>query len=178
MPEYHSDDPARWTMPTGTLAQTFSRYLATTDHSPLVSGRLYFNGIFLPAGIVVTNITFRMGDTAMAGGTNHWFCLYDKNRAKIAATVDGGTTWDPPTRVLALSSPYTVATSDFFYVGIMCQATTLPSLIGAPVIHSSSTGIAPVLVGSADSGLTNAASAPATAAVLTVLAKPLLAWIT
>lgn len=156
-------------MPTGALAANMQPGLAGNTAISLTSGTLnLFRGLLLPAGRAVSSITFVSGATALATGTHQWFALYDLSRNKLAVTVnDTSAAWGglfPKT--LALSAPYTPPTDMEVYVGITVVATTPPSLSGA-----GTTGgiriLTPIFGGSSTAGLTDPASAPATAGALT-----------
>jgi hypothetical protein len=155
--------------PAAALADTFPRDEMISNAITLIgSGFLTFTPIYLTAGQIVTNITFFSGATALATGTNQWFCLYSKARAKLGVTSDDtSTAWATNVpKTLALSAPYTAPTSDVYLLGIMVNATTPPSLSGKLTLNTAFVP-APVLNGTSTSALTNPASAPGTAAALT-----------
>lgn len=153
--------------PTGSIAETFPRD-ATANGSVLVSARLHFVSIHLDAGQVVTNETWHAGTTAAGTPLNQWACLYSSARAKLAVSDDATTAaWAADTpKTFTLTTPYTVPTSGLYYLGLCVVATTVPSLRSL-ASSAAINGIAPVRSGFADTGLTDPASAPATAAALT-----------
>lgn len=158
--------------PSGAIAESVSRFtVAGTNVSPLSTGRLTLvGGIVIPGGVAVNTITFLSGTTALATGTNQWFALYDTSRAKLAVTADDtSTAWGTNTfKTLTLSATYTPSVDTAVYVGVMVAATTVPSLRCAfDQGFTGFTNVAPIMAGSSDSGLTNPASAPATAAAIT-----------
>jgi hypothetical protein len=152
---------------TGAVAESFSRLGASITNlgsTVLTSGQQLFVGIPMITGQVVTAITFVSGTTALAGGSNQWFSLYDATHAKLQVTSDDtSTAWAANTaKTLTLASPYTIPSDGIYYAGIMVNATTVPSLLG---VGSTAviTALAPQLTvkDSANTGLTNPASAPA-----------------
>lgn len=156
-------------MPTGAVAETHSRTSRSDNNQTvIISGRMSLTLIRIPKGKVVSNITFVSGSTAATAPTHQWFCIYDKNRNKLAVTVDdGATAWAANTpKTLALSAPWTCPADDYYYVGVVVVATTVPNFSGATLALGLS-GIAPVIASSTDSGLTDPASAPAICATLT-----------
>lgn len=154
---------------TGAIAESYDRSEVTSGNvGLLVSGRLHLVEMPLSKGQVVTSITFKSGTTAAVNPTAQHFHIWSAARAKLAVTNDdGATAWASNTeKTLALSSQYTVATSGLHYIGILVAAGTVPSFLG----HGPSSliaGAAPILSGSADTGLTDLASLPTTAAALT-----------
>lgn len=156
--------------PSGAVSERYFRhYLSLTTQNVLASGRLSLYAIELLAGQVVNSITFLTANTpAMSGATNQWFSLWDASRNKLGVTNDdGATAWPVFTpKTLALTAAYTVPTSGLYYLGIVVVATAVPTLIGASAA-SQLGGIAPILCGTSNTGLTNPASAPATANAIT-----------
>lgn len=154
---------------TSSLASTYDRATSTeTDEGSLSTGRLNLYRIFLPKGLSVTTISFWSMTTAVSVGANQWFALFDSTRAKLAVTADDtSTAWAANTKktLTVTSGPYVTTTTGWYYLGIMIKATTCPSLAAA-----ASGGLAniraaaPIPCGTADTGLTNPASCPSTAA--------------
>lgn len=161
-------------LPTAALHQTVPRHALLGNATTLSTGRMTLVRITLPAGTVVSNITFVSATTALGTGTHQWFALYDANRALLAVTAnDTSTAWSANTaKTLAIASPYTITTTGDYYLGINVTASTVPTLLG--VIHSNSVAInlPPIVCGydGTNTGLTTPAGAPATAAALTALA--------
>lgn len=170
-----------WTLPTNGVAQTFDRNVAASDLTGgLSTGRLNMVGIYLRAGQAVSNITFVAGSTALSSGSNQWFSLWSSARAKLGVTADDtNTAWAANTaKTLAMASPYVVPASGLYYLGITVVATTVPTLRGVLGGNAVIFGIAPILAGTSDTGLTNPASAPATAAALTASTAMPYAYVT
>lgn len=155
--------------PAGAMAETAPRAVATlATVSALTSGTLRLVAIALAAGQVVTSVRFTSIGAATTP-TNQWFGLFDSSRAALRLTADDTTTaWGAnASKTLALSSPYTVATSGLYYLGLMVAAAAVPTLVG---ISSTSiaTGITPILAGnSSDAGLTAPPALPFAAGALT-----------
>lgn len=124
--------------------------------------------IYLHAGDVVTNLSFRSGATAAGTPLNWWFALYSDaaTPALLAQTADQTTTaWAANTTMTkALASAYTVPKSGIYWAAIMVKATTVPTLLGcvaAPAIVTGERNL------SQSSGSALAATAPATIATPT-----------
>lgn len=154
-------------LPTGlfrvTIPRTNSGWAPTM--APLLSGRLSMQAIYLKAGETVSNIMFMSGSTAMATPTNWWFALYGTDGTTLLRQTADQTTaaWAASTqKTLALTTPYTVPTSGYYYLGIMVKASTVPTLYGVS-INVNITGLAPVMEGTSTTALTTTAPNPALA---------------
>ena len=161
-------------------AETFPRVGSQMGNtSILASGRLHLVGIFLPAGLVVTNIAFWSATTALSSGTNQWFSLWDAAIAKLAVTSDDtSTAWPANTeKSLALTSPYTVPSSGRYYLGLTVVATTPPTMATSGSINAIAAK-APNIGGASTTGLTDPASAPSTAVTPSSLSQPMYAGVT
>lgn len=159
-----------WTLPTGAIAQTTPRVAATSDQSLLSTGRLTLAAVYLRAGQVVANISFLSGTTPLATGSNQWFSLWSSARVLRGVTADDtSTAWAANTlKTLAMVSPYTITTTGIHYLGILVVASTVPTLRSVS-LGSAVSGLAPIITGTSDTGLTNPASAPGTAAAITAV---------
>jgi hypothetical protein len=152
--------------PATALQETMPRNAATTGNlAALSTGRATFVGMYLPAGRVVTSITFVSGSTALSGNTNWWFTLASSNGTRLGLTADqtvagwGGNT----AKTLALTSPYTVTAEGIYYLGVMEAATTVNTLAGINISTIlSTTAPLPAAIDSTNVGLTTPATAPAT----------------
>lgn len=124
--------------------------------------------IYLHAGDVVTNLSFRSGATAAGTPVNWWFALYSDaaTPALLAQSADQtSTAWAAnTTKTLALASAYTVPKSGIYWAAIMVKATTVPTLLGACAAPAIVTGERNL---SQSSGSALAATAPATIATPT-----------
>lgn len=165
--------------PTGTLAETFPRALATTNTSALTSGTLFLHGIYLTAGQLVSNIGIISATTAAGTPTNYFFALYDGARALRAQSANQTTTaWAANTaKTLAMTSAYRVPTSGMYYIGLMVTATTVPTIHGGPAkANAVVSSTIPILHGNSTTGLTTALPDPA--AAITAGTTSIYAWVT
>jgi hypothetical protein len=124
--------------------------------------------IYLHAGDVVTNLSFRSGATAAGTPVNWWFALYSNAAipALLSQSADQtSTAWAAnTTKTLALAAAQTITVSGVYWAAIMVKATTVPTLLGC-------VGAAAIVTGernlSQSSGSALAATAPATIATPT-----------
>lgn len=169
----------------GVQYQTFDRRLVTGTAFQPTSGTLTMTGIWLPAGTVVTGITFVSGATGETGGTNLWYALYRSDtRALLAQSTNdtGATSFGANTALRkALTAPQTCPYTGLYYLGYCStnSAGTQPSLavytVGSTNVIGAITGMTPILAGTADAALTT--TAPATAAALTSITTILYAFV-
>lgn len=139
-----------------------------TGQVALATGVMTSVPIYLHAGDVITNLSFRSGATAAGTPTNYWVALYSDaaTPALLAQSADQtSTAWAAnTTKTLALSSAYTVPKSGIYWAAIMVAATTPPTLLGcvaAPAIVTGERNL------SQSSGSALTATAPATIATPT-----------
>ena len=153
--------------PAGALGTTMDRRTVASAALPAVaSGTLRLTAIWLAKGAVVTSATYVAG-TAATALTNRWFSLFDASRNLLKTTADNTAAWSAGAALtIPFSSTYTVPADGLYYVGITEVATTPTALRGMGG-SSNAIGIPPILNGDSSSGLTNAASTPATAAAIT-----------
>ena len=161
-------------LPTGVIAETFPRGLAAAGGSTvsaLSSGTLVMAGIYIPAGVAVSNITFCTSSTAESGGTHGWYVLTDSSLVVKGVTADktGAAFWSANTvTTVALGTPFTTTYAGLHYIGWMIAATTLPTAIA----HNSSgfgtvlSSLTPALAGKSNTGQT---TPPSLGATLTAL---------
>ncbi len=163
--------------PTASAYESVLRQACDANLSVLATGTLLLQAIYLPAGTVVSSITCVSGATALGTGTNQWFALYDSSLNKLAVTSDDtSTAWAADTaKTLSFSTAFVTTYSGLHYIGVMVKATTVPTLAGTAT-RASITGLAPKLCGTSSTGLTNPASAPATAAAITAVAASIYAY--
>lgn len=157
----------------GALYETFDRNLCNEVNMALLStGRLSLQAIYIPAGTVVSSISFWSATTAAGTPTNQLFGLYDSSLNLLrSSTNDTTTAWAANSRkTLSLTSTFTTTYSGIYYLGIMVTATTVPTIKGntAKVGGQLNAG-APSMGGTSTTGLTTAlpATAAAPAAVTT-----------
>lgn len=147
-----------------------------TGQVALATGVMTSVPIYLFAGDVITNVSFRSGATAAGTPTNWWFSLYNNasTPALLAQTADQTTgAWAAnTTKTLALSAAKTITESGVYWVGINVTATTVPTLLGsvaAPAIVTGERNLSQ----SSGSGLTT--TAPAT--ITSVTAKSFVPYV-
>lgn len=127
------------------------------------SGTLVLQRIFLPTGLIISNIAFMSGATAGSVLTNQWFGLFDSTGNKLVVTVnDGATAWPANTiKSLAAGSSYTTTYSGWYYVGICVTATTRPSLVAITgLAQATIRGVEPFPCRVSSTALTTPASCP------------------
>jgi hypothetical protein len=133
----------------------------------LATGVMTAVRIKLFAGDVITNISFRSGQTAAGTPTNYWVALYSAagTPALLAQSADQtSTAWAAnTTKTLALATAQTISTTGFYWAALNVTATTPPSLIG-------SGGVAPIVTGEANLSVSSGSSLTATATA--TLASP------
>lgn len=115
------------------LAQTAPVWATSASAAP-VSGTLYVQAVFLPAGVNVKKIGFCTGTTAASGPTHWWVALLDnayKQQAHSADQLTGAlaaSTWQN----LTLATPYTTTYSGTYYLALMvATSTTQPTVLQA-----------------------------------------------
>ena len=154
--------------PTGTLAETMPRETCPEVNTvaPTASGTLFMQAIYLKAGQLVSNITISSATTAAGTPTNYFFALYDGSRALKAVSANQTTTaWAANTvKTLAMTTPYRVATSGLYYIGLMMTATTIITTKGGTAKTGGQlASTVPILHGTSTTGLTTAMPDPAAA---------------
>lgn len=143
-----------WTPP-GALAETIPRWSAN-NNTALTSGVLWCFPLTLPAGKTITSISF-FNAVTIATATRQWFCLIDQaTRAILRNTSDAtNAAWTQNTvKTLNLTSTYTSSVEKAVYLGIMVAAGTMPSLKGSTALATALAGLAPILCGTSNTGLT------------------------
>jgi hypothetical protein len=139
-----------------------------TGHVALADAVMTSVAVYLHAGDVVTNISFRSGATAVGTPANWWFALYSNaaTPAKLAQTADQtSTAWAAnTTKTLALTAAQTITQSGIYWASVMVNSTTVCTLLGALGFPAVVSGEANLSV-SSGSSLTD--TAPATIATPT-----------
>lgn len=158
-------------LPTGAIAQSIPRYTAVGNLATLTSGTLVLSAVRLQAGTTVNSITWVSRTTALSGGNNQWFALFNSSRQCLAVTNDDtSTAWGANTaKTLSLTSPYSVTTTGNYYIGIMVNAATPPTLAGLANATGVLTGIAPILIGTSNTAQTTPFTVGNTANALSAL---------
>ncbi|WP_028275223.1 BNR repeat-containing protein [Arthrobacter sp. I3] len=151
--------------PAGAIASTLDRrIISSTVLSPLTSGTLRLNALWLPKGTVVTSLTFLCG-TGATTLTGRWFALYDGAGNKLRVTADDTTGWAAGVALtLNLSSAYTVPADGTYYAAICEVATACTSLRGVTG-NSNAMSLPPALAANGAAGLTTASTAPTSTAL-------------
>lgn len=150
---------------TGTIAETFPRYFCTASSTAGTSGTLYLCGIYLTAGQLVSTITISSGATGFTSPTNQFAALYSSTAASPALLAQSAnqttSAWAGTTaKSFAMTTPYRVQTSGFYYIGVMVTATTMGTYAcGAQALGSPGNSV-PILNGSSSSGLTTSLPNP------------------
>jgi hypothetical protein len=139
-----------------------------TGHVALADAVMTSVAIYLHAGDVVTNLSFRSGATAVGTPANWWFALYSNaaTPALLAQTADQtSTAWAAnTTKTLALATAQTISVSGIYWAAVMVNSTTVCTLLGAlgfPAVVSGEANL------SVSSGSSLTTTAPATIATPT-----------
>lgn len=146
------------------LAETFDRRLINTTLAP-ATGVMQMSGIFLPAGLPVTNINFITGATGVTTNTNNWAALYTGALALMAqSTTDAGSTdYALNTKFTKTLTAVQIAPySGLYYIAWM-QAATTPALLLAcagPAANIANNDT-PIIAATSTGSLTTAAPNPA-----------------
>lgn len=160
-----SDPYEQYLRPTALKRETFPRMGAAFANlaPPFLSGQLYGQAISLMAGDLVTSIAFAVGTTASATVTNTWVALYDSGGNLLRQSTSAATVLTANTlQSIALSSTYRITTSGLYYICLMVQATTMPTMIGVSTLSTAITGSTlprPSLTDTTHVGLTTTAPA-------------------
>jgi len=166
------------------FAQTFDRRLATGAAYQTVSGTVVMTAIWLPAGKVITGITFVSGATGETGGTNLWFALYKADLTLMAqSTNDTGPTSFGANAGLrkALATAQTLPYTGLYYLAYCStnSAGTNPTLLSVNAAVASANGsiagLTPIVAGTSSTGQTT--TAPAPAAALTAIVQSIYAFV-
>jgi hypothetical protein len=133
-----------------------------TGHVALTTQVMTSVQIYLAAGEVAANLSFRSGATAAGTPTNWWFALYSNaaTPALLAQSADQLTAaWAAnTTKTLALATAQTISTSGLYWASIMVKATTVPTLLGCVGAPAIVTGEGNLAVSSGSSLTTTAPS--------------------
>lgn len=173
------------TAATGVQYQTFDRRLAISAAFAPTSGTLTMTGIWLPAGTVVSGITFVSGATAESGGTHLYYALYKNDLTLMAQSTDdtGATSFAANTAFRkALTAAQTCPYTGLYYLGFLCiqSAGGVPTLLnvtsGVTNNLGSITGMTPILAATSTSGLSTG-TAPTPAGALTTITQCLYAFV-
>lgn len=162
------------------IAQTFDRrYINANSYAP-ATGVLQMSGIWLPAGVTVTNIILFSGTTGVTTNTHNWAALYTNGLVLLAQSADdtGSTDYAGNTKISkALSTAQVTPYTGLYYIGWMQAATTPNTVLTAAAPASSiANADAPVVSATSTGSLTT--TAPATAGSLTAVVQSIYAYVT
>lgn len=158
--------------PTNLTYETIARQFTTSSTGILASGWHCLTAIYLPAGTVVSRISFCSVGTPASTPTHWFFTLSDSSRVLLAETADQTTTaWAANTQktlniatiASGASSTFTTTFSGTHYVGIVVVAGTVPQLLGYASSTNTGYGLSPQISGNVDSGTTTPFAFPHTA---------------
>jgi hypothetical protein len=159
----YADAPAGYRVgwrPNAALLENHSRDRLPGDITALTSGTLYLSGgLIVPKGMKLSSLTFFSGTTALATGTNQWFCLVRHSDATVVAVTsdDTSTAWAANTaKTLTFASAWTPDDDTPVWAGVMVAATTPPSMLGLDhnAVNAVIKDITPKLGATANTGLT------------------------
>jgi len=145
----------------------------------LVTQTLYLAAVALPAGAVVGHLQFA-GAAGMTTPSHWWFGLYDNLLNQLAVTADQTTTAWGATAYQSLAiatvasgaaASFTTTYTGLYYIGIMTEAATPPTLISGGNASSASIAQTPVLAGTSDTGQTTPPAFPHQATALTPISN-------
>lgn len=164
-----AERPDVYYRPTAVLAENIGRDRTISAQSALISGRVQFSTIHLPAGLVVTSLTFTSG-TAAVTPTNQWATLASLAMVKLAISADATTVaWGANAdKTFTMTTPYVVPTTGLYLAGLCVVAGTVPSIQGVSSIGAVMNET-PSLAGAGNGSLTDPASAPSTYASYTLI---------
>ena len=151
-------------------AESIPRNIAGPNIGAATSGQLILQAIWLPAGMVISNLVAMSGTTASATQTNRWMALYDSSRNLLRQSTDQTTTaLAANTLYTAPITSFTTTYSGIHYIGLMTTATTVNSWVGATAAANAAIrNQAPILTGTSTTALTTTAPNPAAAITATV----------
>jgi hypothetical protein len=141
------------TSPTGCLAETFPRCLGcsatTTQAIGATTGTVYMMGVWLPAGLTITNLNWIVGGTSAVSPTHWWMGIANSAGLQQAATADQLTAviTQGTLKTVALTATYTTTATGLYYLLLSVTATTNPTATGLPVPIPNMNLATPVLAG-------------------------------
>jgi hypothetical protein len=141
------------TSPTGCLGETFPRCLGSnataTQAIGATTGTVYMMGIWLPAGLTITNMNWITGSTAAVTPAHWWLGIANSAGLQQAATADQLTAAIAANSLItkALTATYTTTATGLYYLLLSVTAATNPTATGLPVPISQMNLATPVLAG-------------------------------
>ena len=152
----YANQPKESAQPTGCLVETVPRYVVATLVGSIgtVLGTVKMTAVSLPAGMVITSITWVIGSTASASPTHGWLGICDSAGVQRAHTADSLTTVAAANSSItrALTTPYTIPTTGLYWIALSSTALTNPTVAGVSTpggLSSTGTGILSGISGSA-----------------------------
>jgi len=113
----------------GYLAETFPRALAPSPAGLPVSGTIYWSAIPLRAGDVVGILGTIISLAGAGVSVSKLGLFHPTTGALLAVTADQGTSWQSTgIKDIAVVTPYTVPTTDFYYAAFLVVASTSPGV--------------------------------------------------
>lgn len=128
----------------GILSQPYDRQCGRST-TTLADGTIYFQGVGLLAGDVVTNVILQTNGTC-AGLTLAKVGLYKKDGTRLAISADQGAAWQAANIfVVAMTAAYTVPANDLYYLAIITKTgTSTPTVpVGLAAAPLTVTGASP-----------------------------------
>jgi hypothetical protein len=120
--------------PTGCLGETISRVEinSATQAIGATTGTVYMVGLWLPAGLKITNLNWITGGTAAGTPTHWWLGLANSSGLQLAHTADQTTGAIAANTLItkALTAPFTTTYTGLHYLLISVTATTNPTATG------------------------------------------------
>lgn len=149
------------------------------------SGTLQMVAITLPRNLTVSNLSYLTGTTAAVTPTNQWAGLYDLNRNLLAISANAltaaigasiGITYPVANVAAGAATSFTTTYAGLYFIGILITAGTMPTLSGLAGL-AAATGLAPVIAGQSNTGLTVPQTFPTQATAITASQIVPLVWV-
>lgn len=166
-----------WSAPTGAISQTFDRCNGYNGASSvLATQRLSMVAIYLPIGAVITSITFWSSTQALVAGAHQLFGLFDSSRVLLRGSSDDtSTAWGATSaKTLGLTSTFTTTYSGLHYLGILVDASTVPTIMEQKSEGAMLKAVAPIISGTSNTGIT---ALPSTANAITAVVETPYAYV-
>lgn len=154
--------------------------ITRTTNTTWSTGTAWAVPIALQQGMVVTSMTYRVGTQAAVTPTAQYIALYDNattpNLLVTSGNLGSAARAANTIYTIPMSRPYTVPTSNIYYVSISFTAGTLPDLTGvAPGLATTTNPIYDGVLGTPRQGIYHGSAlggvAPATIASPTLASK-------
>jgi hypothetical protein len=173
----------------GATYETVPRWSSRGADVQHTNGNIHSSAICLPAGLVISSISFVTGATGGLGMTNQFFCLQDNLNNQLAVTIDdGATAWPAVTaKTLPIGTTadndgtmggpvtYTTTYTGLYYLGYTCvvsgggSAQPYLQATAVPFAHASTTDL-PLLCGVNGIGVGSIQAFPYNAGALSAIA--------